>query len=193
VGNWFFFGWCSKNQRHWKGYDHDVKAVEVFPERKIWVYWGWMLLKEFIHFWSYLTDINIQQHHLMLKQASWRDFPVIREEVMEILQWSCWGLERHPNGWQKTHGQPAIPYSSLGKEINVFVARLKGQMELLEQVPCCKVWWCHGNMTPIHVSLSKYWLEWFRFHFVDAILGSGEKATPTQMSITIIWQQFLMG
>jgi adenylosuccinate lyase len=78
----------------------------------------------------------------------------------------------------KTHGQPASP-TRLGKEINVFVARLKGQMELLEQVPfSAKFGGATGNMNAHHVAYPTIDWNGFAFNFVDNYLGL-ERSYPT--------------
>jgi adenylosuccinate lyase len=54
----------------------------------------------------------------------------------------------------RTHGQPASP-TRMGKEIMVFVARLKSQVELLDQVPhCAKFGGATGNMNAHKVAYS---------------------------------------
>ena len=52
----------------------------------------------------------------------------------------------------RTHGQPASP-TRLGKEIEVFVARLDAQVELLAQVPFgAKFGGATGNFNAHHVA-----------------------------------------
>jgi hypothetical protein len=52
----------------------------------------------------------------------------------------------------RTHGQPASP-TRMGKELMVFVDRLKAQMELMESVPhCCKFGGATGNLNAHRVA-----------------------------------------
>jgi adenylosuccinate lyase len=78
----------------------------------------------------------------------------------------------------KTHGQPASP-TRLGKEINVFVVRLKKQLELLEQIPySAKFGGATGNMNAHQVAYPE--MDWneFAFTFVENFLGL-ERSYPT--------------
>ncbi|OYX18697.1 MAG: adenylosuccinate lyase, partial [Algoriphagus sp. 32-45-6] len=111
--------------------NHDVKAVEYFLKAKFDDL-GLDAYKEFIHFGLTSQDINNTATPLMLKRGIQEVILPAIEEVVEKLadladQWSEIPM------LAKTHGQPASP-TRLGKEINVFVVRLKKQLELLEQV-----------------------------------------------------------
>jgi len=156
--------------------NHDVKAVEYFLKEKFESF-GLDAFKEFIHFGLTSQDINNTATPLMLKTGLHEEiFPVI-EEVMEILQDLAENWKDIPM-LAKTHGQPASP-TRLGKEINVFVARLKGQMELLEQVPfSAKFGGATGNMNAHHVAYPSIDWNGFAFNFVDKYLGL-ERSYPT--------------
>jgi len=120
VGNWFFFfGWCSKIKRTLKRLRITiVKAVEVFPERKIELLRVDAFLKEFIHLVSlpHRTSIIQQNTILMWKRSSWRDFPVIEKWYGRSCM-SCGIWKEHPNVGKKPHGQPAYPLSSRERKI----------------------------------------------------------------------------
>lgn len=156
--------------------NHDVKAVEYFLKEKF-ESMGLDAYKEFIHFGLTSQDINNTATPLMLKTGLHEEiFPMI-EEVMEILHDLAEEWKDIPM-LAKTHGQPASP-TRLGKEIGVFVARLKGQMELLEQVPfSAKFGGATGNMNAHHVAYPT--IDWnnFAFNFVDKYLGL-ERSYPT--------------
>ena len=156
--------------------NHDVKAVEYFLKEKFESF-GLDAFKEFIHFGLTSQDINNTATPLMLKTGLHEEiFPVI-EEVMEILHDLAENWKDIPM-LAKTHGQPASP-TRLGKEINVFVARLKGQMELLEQVPfSAKFGGATGNMNAHHVAYPSIDWNGFAFNFVDKHLGL-ERSYPT--------------
>jgi adenylosuccinate lyase len=156
--------------------NHDVKAVEYFLKEKFDSL-GLDAFKEFIHFGLTSQDINNTATPLMLKTGLHEEiFPVI-EEVMEILHDLAEEWKAIPM-LAKTHGQPASP-TRLGKEINVFVARLKGQMELLEQVPfSAKFGGATGNMNAHHVAYPNIDWNGFAFNFVDKYLGL-ERSYPT--------------
>jgi len=156
--------------------NHDVKAVEYFLKEKFDSL-GLDAFKEFIHFGLTSQDINNTATPLMLKTGLHEEiFPVI-EELMEILHDLSEDWKAIPM-LAKTHGQPASP-TRLGKEINVFVARLKGQMELLEQIPfSAKFGGATGNMNAHHVAYPKIDWNGFAFNFVDKYLGL-ERSYPT--------------
>ncbi len=156
--------------------NHDVKAVEYFLKEKFDTL-GLDAFKEFIHFGLTSQDINNTATPLMLKTGLHEEiFPVI-EEVMEILHDLSEDWKSIPM-LAKTHGQPASP-TRLGKEINVFVSRLKGQMELLEQIPfSAKFGGATGNMNAHHVAYPSIDWNGFAFNFVDKYLGL-ERSYPT--------------
>jgi adenylosuccinate lyase len=156
--------------------NHDVKAVEYFLKEKFDSL-GLDAFKEFIHFGLTSQDINNTATPLMLKTGLHEEIYPVIEEVMEILNDLSEDWKDIPM-LAKTHGQPASP-TRLGKEINVFVARLKGQMELLEQVPfSAKFGGATGNMNAHHVAYPSIDWNGFAFNFVDKYLGL-ERSYPT--------------
>lgn len=112
--------------------NHDVKAVEYFIKSKFDEL-NLSEYKEFIHFGLTSQDINNTAIPLSLKDAVKESFLPKLHEIVE-------NLSKKANQWNdipmlaKTHGQPASP-TRLGKEIEVFVVRLKEQIKLLEQIP----------------------------------------------------------
>ena len=114
--------------------NHDVKAVEYFIREKIQSDADLVKASQFIHFACTSEDINNLSHALMLKEA--------REDVLlpslDTLIASLTGLaDEHANTpmLSRTHGQTASP-TTLGKELGVFVHRLKRQRLQLENNEC---------------------------------------------------------
>ena len=112
--------------------NHDVKAVEYFIKEHF-DRLGLSAYKEFIHFGLTSQDINNTAIPLLLKEAT-------QQELLPALRQSIEKLEQQAQQWQnlpmlaRTHGQPASP-TRLGKELMVFVGRLKRQLQSLEAVP----------------------------------------------------------
>ena len=107
--------------------NHDVKAVEYFIKEKF-DQLGLEAFKEFIHFGLTSQDINNTAIPLSLKDALLDTFIPKLEDVIATLESKAKEWSEIPM-LAKTHGQPASP-TRLGKEIEVFVARLKGQLSL---------------------------------------------------------------
>ena len=112
--------------------NHDVKAVEYFIKEKF----QQMKLnkyKEFIHFALTSQDINNTAIPLLIKDALKKVYIPYLEKVID-----CINLISKENQdismLAKTHGQPASP-TRLGKELDVFVERIKIQKESLLKVP----------------------------------------------------------
>ena len=97
-------------------------------------------------------------------------------------------LEHYANEWMnipmlaKTHGQPASP-TRLGKEIMVFVYRLKQQLQLLKAVPVsAKFGGATGNFNAHHVAYPQYDWKVFGNKFVSESLGLKREEWTTQIS-----------
>ena len=159
--------------------NHDVKAVEYFLKEKfdelaIGKY------KEFIHFALTSQDINNTSVPLSLKNA-WDD--ILKPALTEVVQ----NLEKKADEWKhvpmlaRTHGQPASP-TILGKEINVFVDRLKKQIELINHIPfSAKFGGATGNFNAHHVAYPE--IDWVAFgnNLVNNILGLDRSKVTTQI------------
>lgn len=81
----------------------------------------------------------------------------------------------------RTHGQPASP-TVLGKEIYVFVERLKNQLDLLTDLPFpAKFGGATGNFNA-HIAAYPN-VDWVQFadHFVEKVLGLQRSQTTTQI------------
>lgn len=160
--------------------NHDVKAVEYFIKEKF------DLLhldeyKEFIHFGLTSQDINNTSIPLSLKEALDNTYYPLLDELINLLQSKA-------DEWQevsmlaKTHGQPASP-TRLGKEIMVFVSRLKNQVSLLKSIPfSAKFGGATGNYNAHTVAYPQYnWRE-FGSKFVSEKLGLVREEYTTQIS-----------
>jgi adenylosuccinate lyase len=159
--------------------NHDVKAVEYFLKEKFDDL-GLQAFKEFIHFALTSQDINNTALPLSLKQA-WADVvaPLLNESV-ELLQAKA-------RQWKdvamlaRTHGQPASP-TSLGKELYVFVERLRVQSALLDTVPLsAKFGGATGNFNAHFVAYPG--VDWpaFADRLVNEVLGLARSKVTTQI------------
>jgi adenylosuccinate lyase len=159
--------------------NHDVKAVEYFlksrfDEMKLSKY------REFIHFGLTSQDINNTAVPLTLKLA-------IHDVYLPLLHKVTSRLEEMSLEWKdvpmlaRTHGQPASP-TRLGKEIMVFVERLKTQTGQLLAIPfSAKFGGATGNFNAHKAAYpSTDWIE-FANHFVNDTLGLSRLQTTTQI------------
>jgi len=110
--------------------NHDVKAVEYFLKEKLA---GTSLegLSEFLHFACTSEDINNISHALQLKDG----LKVITASQMEVLS-ALSALVQESRDipmLARTHGQTASP-TTVGKELAVFVLRLRRQLEQVQAV-----------------------------------------------------------
>lgn len=159
--------------------NHDVKAVEYFLKERF----DSLELsncKEFIHFGLTSQDINNTAMPLALKEA-WRT--VVKPNLMKVIH----SLTRKAEEWRevpmlaRTHGQPASP-TRLGKEIYVFVERLNGQLDLLEDIPfAAKFGGATGNFNAHHVAYPQ--IDWVAFgnRLVEETLGLYRTKVTTQI------------
>ncbi len=111
--------------------NHDVKAVEYFLKESIQDQPELAAVSEFIHFACTSEDINNLSHALMLKDGR----KVLQEDmqgVIDRLQDLSLALAEQPL-LSRTHGQTASP-STVGKEFANVVARLRRQMEQINNV-----------------------------------------------------------
>ncbi|MEM6316803.1 MAG: adenylosuccinate lyase [Bacteroidota bacterium] len=160
--------------------NHDVKAVEYFLKDKFDTI-GLGPVKEFIHFALTSQDINNTANPLMAKLAFEQVYEPALSGIIDHLEQL--GME-----WidipmlARTHGQPASP-TRLGKEILVFVERLKMQLVLLSGVPYeAKFGGATGNYNAHHVAYPNIaWLE-FGDNFVEKHLGLERSLFTTQIA-----------
>ena len=112
--------------------NHDVKAVEYFIKEKIAGNKELENVSEFIHFACTSEDINNLSHALMLKESYGT---VMRPALVNIIDSITTLTVKYADQAMlaRTHGQTASP-TTLGKEMGVFVHRLKRQLTQLDAI-----------------------------------------------------------
>jgi adenylosuccinate lyase len=159
--------------------NHDVKAVEYFIKKKFDAL-GLTDHKEFIHFGLTSQDINNTAIPLSLKEA-------MNEVYVPQFTLVSGALESLVKEWAeipmlaRTHGQPASP-TRLGKELDVFVTRLREQFNLLNDIPsACKFGGATGNYNAHKVAYPE--VDWRHFGqtFVREQLGLYHSFPTTQI------------
>ncbi|SFR75002.1 adenylosuccinate lyase [Maribacter stanieri] len=159
--------------------NHDVKAVEYFI-KKAFDSLGLSQFKEFIHFGLTSQDINNTAIPLSIKEAMNDVYVPQYFELLEkldvlTLEWSDIPM------LARTHGQPASP-TRLGKEIMVYVVRLKEQFNLLNDIPsAAKFGGATGNFNAHLVAYPN--IDWRAFgqKFVQEKLGLQHSFPTTQI------------
>lgn len=159
--------------------NHDVKAVEYFIKSKFDAL-GLDKFKEFIHFGLTSQDINNTAIPLSTKEAFEKVYvPNLIAVIAKLKELSVAWAEIPMLA--RTHGQAASP-TRLGKEILVFVERLKEQMRLLFNIPfAAKFGGATGNYNAHHVAYPN--TDWKKFgtDFVEDILGLHHSFPTTQI------------
>ena len=159
--------------------NHDVKAVEYYLKEKFFQM-GWGRWSEFIHFGLTSQDINNPALSLSIKDALIDVYYPVLYELRET-------LATFADEWKdipmlaRTHGQPASP-TSLGKEIQVFVARIDGQIKYFGQIPfSAKFGGAIGNLNAHKVAYPD--IDWISFanNFVNETLGLQRSHPTTQI------------
>ncbi len=159
--------------------NHDVKAVEYFI-KKAFDALGLSAFKEFIHFGLTSQDINNTAIPLSLKEAMNEVYVPQYFEVLEktkelATEWASIPM------LARTHGQPASP-TRLGKEIDVFVQRLKEQFNLLNDIPsAAKFGGATGNFNAHQVAYPQIDWKTFGQKFVQEKLGLHHSFPTTQI------------
>ena len=159
--------------------NHDVKAVEYFI-KAAFDKLGLTSFKEFIHFGLTSQDINNTAIPLSIKEAMNQVYVPAYLEVLAKLKELVAEWSEIPM-LARTHGQPASP-TRLGKEIEVFVARLKEQFDLLNDIPsAAKFGGATGNYNAHKVAYPK--IDWRTFgkKFVQEKLGLHHSFPTTQI------------
>ena len=161
--------------------NHDVKAVEYFIKEQFDAIGGLDAYKEFIHFGLTSQDINNTSVPLSIKDAlNEVYYPQIEELISQLDQYAKeWA---HVPMLAKTHGQPASP-TRLGKEVQVFVYRLRRQLEMLKACPItAKFGGATGNFNAHNVAYPAYDWRAFGNKFVAEKLGLEREEYTTQIS-----------
>ncbi len=160
--------------------NHDVKAVEYFLKEEF-SRLGIEKYKEFIHFGLTSQDINNTSVPMSIKDAITE---VYRPAIVRLAD----TLEQMAHSWgklpmlAKTHGQPASP-TTLGKEIMVFVYRLRTQLEAMDKVVISgKFGGATGNFNAHRTAFPT--VDWRKFgaDFLRDRLGIEREEYTTQIS-----------
>lgn len=112
--------------------NHDVKAVEYYLKERLDSHTELAQIKEFLHFACTSEDINNLAYALMLRDAREAVLLPAIDGVLKTLTALAHRYAEQPM-LSRTHGQPASP-TTLGKEIGVFVQRLRRQRRQLAEV-----------------------------------------------------------
>ena len=159
--------------------NHDVKAVEYFIKSKFDAL-GLSEHKEFIHFGLTSQDINNTAVPYSIKAAMNDVYVPSYFEVYEKLKELAAEWANVPM-LARTHGQPASP-SRLGKEIEVYVERLKQQFDLLNDIPsAAKFGGATGNYNAHQVAYPSIDWKSFGSAFVQEKLGLHHSFPTTQI------------
>lgn len=159
--------------------NHDVKAVEYFIKERLDAI-GSTLPRELVHFGLTSQDINNTAFPMMMMEAH-KD--VVRPAYGELI---C-KIESLAEEWRNipmlahTHGQPASP-TALGKELMVFVYRLREQMKTIDSVPFTgKFGGATGNYNAHRVAYPQ--VDWRKFgdNFLKENLGLERQQLTTQI------------
>ncbi len=159
--------------------NHDVKAVEYYLKKKFDKL-GLSRYKEFIHFGLTSQDINNTSSPYAIKLA-------LNEVYLPILEDVIQRLTTKSKTWKnitmlaRTHGQPASP-TTVGKELYVFVDRLKLQLKQLKAVPVsAKFGGATGNLNAHYAAFPE--IDWVAFadNFVKEQLNLERQKFTTQI------------
>ena len=159
--------------------NHDVKAVEYFIKEKFAAL-GIAKYKEFIHFGLTSQDINNTSIPLSLMDG-------VREVLTKYFDELYLSLYAMADRWAAvpmlahTHGQPASP-TRLGKELKVFAARIREQLDQLDRAPYpAKFGGATGNFNAHFVAYPE--IDWNEFakSFVEGKLGLKRSYPTTQI------------
>lgn len=159
--------------------NHDVKAIEYFIKEKLESHKA-ANLREWVHFGLTSQDINNTSIPLAWKHA-------IEFEYMPSLLNLNRQIELLAREWKdvpllaRTHGQPASP-SRFGKELMVFVERIKNQVELFIEIPVsAKFGGATGNYNAHYVAFPDE--DWITLgnEFVEDVLGLQRQQFTTQI------------
>lgn len=160
--------------------NHDVKAVEYYIKKKFDELQISGHYKEFVHFGLTSQDINNTSVPLSLLEG-------IQDVYLPQLYNVINTLDNMAEAWKEvpmlahTHGQPASP-TRLGKEIEVFVVRLREQQKTLVSIPySAKFGGATGNFNAHFAAYPD--IDWNKFaeEFVEDTLGLKRSYPTTQI------------
>lgn len=159
--------------------NHDVKAVEYYLKKKF-DKMGLGKYREFLHFGLTSQDINNTAGPYSLRLA-------IDDVMLPILEDLVKKLTEKAKAWKHvpmlahTHGQPATP-TTVGKELYVFVERLRQQIKQMKAVPfTAKFGGATGNLNAHYAAFPE--IDWISFaeHFTREHLNLERQKVTTQI------------
>lgn len=159
--------------------NHDVKAVEYYLKKKFDKL-GLAKYKEFLHFGLTSQDINNTSSPYAIKLALNEIYLPVVEDVIQRLTTKAKSWKNIPM-LARTHGQPATP-TTVGKELYVFVERLKQQLKLLRSIPITvKFGGATGNLNAHYAAYPH--IDWIAFaeNFTKHHLGLDRQKYTTQI------------
>lgn len=159
--------------------NHDVKAVEYFLKKKF-DKMGLGHYKEFLHFGLTSQDINNTSSPYAIKLALNEIYLPVIEDLIQKLTVKAKAWKSVPM-LARTHGQPASP-TFVGKELYVFVERLKHQLKLMRAVPITvKFGGATGNLNAHYAAFPD--IDWNSFadSFTKDFLGLERQKYTTQI------------
>ena len=113
--------------------NHDVKAVEYLVKEKLSAIDGLAPYIEFVHFACTSEDINNLAHGLILQGAMQTSIEPLMKAVIDAIAELAKEHAATPM-LSRTHGQVASP-TTMGKELANVVARLKRQLQTVQNTP----------------------------------------------------------
>ena len=159
--------------------NHDVKAVEYFIKEKLTIL-GLERYLEFVHFGLTSQDVNNTATPMLLRDGLnhvWRpELDRVTDAIYQLAtKWADVPM------LARTHGQPASP-TRLGKEMMVFVERLRGQINQLDNIPFTgKFGGATGNFNAHYVTYPD--VDWVTF--ADRFLRTSLQLRRSQFTTQI--------
>lgn len=156
-----------KGYKNIKATNHDFKAVEYFIKEKL-KKTNLKNVLEFVHFGLTTWDATNIAYALMLSDSMEH---VLLPEINKIVSELDTLAKKYKNlpMLARTHGQPATP-TTFGKEIKVFVTRIKKRVEGLKSIKIeAKLNGATGNYNALYVAYPK--IDWIKFSkkFIESL------------------------
>lgn len=168
---------------------HDVKAIEYYLRQRWTALFPpeWHHALAFIHFGLTSQDVNNTAQPLMLRDALERVYYPALERLIQALHERAYAWRAIPM-LSFTHGQPASP-TTLGKELYVFVVRLRVEYMRLRQLPFyAKLGGAVGNLNAHRLAYPD--VDWNRFFdHLAAQLGLRRFYPTTQIAPYERWAE----
>lgn len=160
--------------------NHDVKAIEYYLREQLAAWGASDQVLAYLHFACTSEDINNTSYALMLKQVRQDRLLPQMDLLLDSLSTMALAYADTPM-LSRTHGQTASP-TTLGKEVGVFIYRLKRQRQKLAEQPIeAKMNGAVGNYNA-HVAAFPG-VDWPRVsqEFLEKRLGLSQNPMTTQI------------